>query len=113
MTQWGMLLLCVFIALGVSRTSWRKAGRLALVMTTIVIAVAMLSYMHSTPHGTYVKDVDAPIYATGNIDSGVHPNSHSTEDTSGIVPANSGTESSIGLTGNTGTAGGGSGGAGS
>lgn len=95
MTQWGMLLLCMFIVLGVGRTSWRKAGTIALLFTVIVLGVATTSYMHSTPHGTYINDVDASIYATGNIDRGVHPNSHSTEDTSGIVPANDGTESTI------------------
>lgn len=49
MTQWGMLLLCAYIALGVGRSSWRKAGRFALVLTTVVIAVAMVSYLHSGP----------------------------------------------------------------
>ena len=41
MTQWGMLLLGVFVAIGVSRTEWNKAGRLAMVMTVIIVALAL------------------------------------------------------------------------
>ena len=50
MTQWGMLLLCVYIALGVSRsTTRRQAGRIALVLTAVVIGVVMISYTTSGP----------------------------------------------------------------
>ena len=49
MTQWGMLLLCVYIALGLSRVSWRTAGRLALALTVVVIGTAIISYKHSGP----------------------------------------------------------------
>jgi hypothetical protein len=49
MTQWGMLLLCVYIALGLSRVSWRTAGRLALVVTVVVIGAAIVGYKHSGP----------------------------------------------------------------
>jgi hypothetical protein len=49
MTQWGMLLLCVYIALGLSRVSWRNAGRLAFVLTVVVIGAAIIGYKHSGP----------------------------------------------------------------
>ncbi len=49
MPQWGAGLLCVYIVLGLSRTTWRKAGRLVFVVTGIVIALVMASYMSSTP----------------------------------------------------------------
>jgi hypothetical protein len=49
MTQWGFLLLCVYIALGVGGTTWRKAGRLALVATMMVVGLAMAGYLRSTP----------------------------------------------------------------
>jgi hypothetical protein len=49
MPQWGAGLLALYIVLGLSRTTWRKAGRLAFVVTGIVIALVMVSYMHSTP----------------------------------------------------------------
>jgi hypothetical protein len=51
-TQWGMLLMCAYIALGVSSTTRRKAGRLAMVITAIVITAALASYLRSTPAGT-------------------------------------------------------------
>jgi len=38
MTQWGMLLLGASVALGLSRTAWNKAGRVAIVVTVIVVA---------------------------------------------------------------------------
>jgi hypothetical protein len=44
MTNWGVLLLCAYIALGVSNTSWRKAGRLSLAATIIAIGAAMSTY---------------------------------------------------------------------
>lgn len=44
MTQWGVVLLGVYMALGLSSMVWRKAGRLAIVVTTIVIAAAMAKY---------------------------------------------------------------------
>ena len=41
MTQWGMLLLGVFVALGLSRTESNKAGRLAMVITVIIVSLAL------------------------------------------------------------------------
>jgi hypothetical protein len=44
MTQWGFFLLCVYVALGVSRMSWRKAGTAAAMMTAIIMAAVFASY---------------------------------------------------------------------
>jgi hypothetical protein len=44
MTQWGMVLLGVFVALGLSPGAWRKTGRLAVLVTVVAIAAAMASY---------------------------------------------------------------------
>jgi hypothetical protein len=84
MTQWGMLLICVYIGLGAAgRLTWRKAGRIALGVTTVVIAAAIVSYMHTTPTDKYYRNVDASVYATG------YPyGTQSTEDTTGVQPAN-------------------------
>lgn len=49
MTQWGVLLLCAYIVLGVSKFSRRVAGRLALVVTVLVIGAATVSYMTTGP----------------------------------------------------------------
>jgi hypothetical protein len=66
MTEWGMLLLCAFIALGAtSRLTRRQAGRAAFVLTVIVIAVAIVSYKSSTPQDKYIPSVDSLVYATG------------------------------------------------
>ena len=55
MPQWGVGLLVVYIVLGLSRTTWRKAGRLVFVVTGIAIAAVMVSYMHSTPTPVFIK----------------------------------------------------------
>jgi hypothetical protein len=80
-TQWGMLLLCVYIALGVSRASWRKAGRLAVVFTVIVIGIVMAQYTSKTP-----KLVISPLNGTnsGNLSSPAqNTDSANSEDTTG------------------------------
>jgi hypothetical protein len=43
-THWGYALLVTFVALGVSRVSWRKAGRLATGIALAVMAYALHSY---------------------------------------------------------------------
>ena len=64
MTQWGMLLLCAYIALGAtSRLTRRQAGRAALALTVVVIAVAMAQY--STPKSKYIPGVDSWVYESG------------------------------------------------
>ena len=95
MTEWGMLLICLYIGLGASGLTWRKAGQIALGVTTLVIAAAIVSYMHTTPSDKYYRNVDANVYATGypygapTTSSGTSvPSSQSTEDTSGVQPAN-------------------------
>ena len=66
MTEWGMLLLCAYIALGATRRlTRRQAGAAALALTIIVIAAAMVSYSSSTPTDKYIPFVDATVYATG------------------------------------------------
>ena len=49
MSQWGIALLCAYIFLGVCRTTWRKAGYLALILTAAVIGVVMVNYMKTAP----------------------------------------------------------------
>lgn len=44
MSLWGYGLLATFLTLGVSRTSWRKAGRLTTMAALIVMAYAFHSY---------------------------------------------------------------------
>lgn len=88
MTQWGMLLLCVYIALGASsRLKWRTAGRIAFGITVVVIGAAMVSYMRGTPTDKYYKAIDAPVYATGRATATPGQSVDSTEDTSGAQPA--------------------------
>jgi hypothetical protein len=87
MTEWGMGLLCVYIALGATgRLTWRQAGRVALGVTVIVVAVAMVSYTRSTPTDKYIPSVDATVYSTGNTaaTSGSPP---TTEDQTGVKAA--------------------------
>lgn len=45
MSQWGIGLLCAYIFLGVCRTTWRKAGYLAVILTAGTLAVVMVKYM--------------------------------------------------------------------
>jgi hypothetical protein len=44
MTHWGYAMLVTFVALGLSPVSWRKAGRLASMVTVALIAYALYSY---------------------------------------------------------------------
>jgi hypothetical protein len=44
MTHWGYALLVLFVALGLSRISWRKAGRLASAITLAAMAYAFHTY---------------------------------------------------------------------
>jgi hypothetical protein len=41
MTRWGFALLFVYVALGLSPTPWRKAGRLAVLLTLAVLGFVM------------------------------------------------------------------------
>lgn len=67
MTEWGMLLLCAFIALGATdRITWRRAGFVGLGLTVVVIGYAVTSYRATTPTDKYIPSIDATIYATGN-----------------------------------------------
>jgi hypothetical protein len=44
MTHWGYALLLAFVALGLSPVSWRKAGRLAVLVTLAAMSYAFHSY---------------------------------------------------------------------
>lgn len=44
MTKWGYGLLTIFVVLGLIPTGWRKAGRLASLITLVVTAYALHSY---------------------------------------------------------------------
>lgn len=44
MTQWGFVLLIAYVSLGASRLTWRKAGRVATVLTAVVLAAVFVSY---------------------------------------------------------------------
>jgi hypothetical protein len=67
MTEWGMGLLVAFIALGATdRLTWRQSGRVAFVLTVIVIVVVVAKYSSTTPTDKYVRSLDATVYATGN-----------------------------------------------
>jgi xanthine/uracil permease len=43
-TNWGILLLCAYVALGLSPATRSKAGRLAVLFTTVVIGAVMASF---------------------------------------------------------------------
>jgi hypothetical protein len=43
-TNWGILLLCAYVALGLSPATRSKAGRLAVLVTTVVIGAVMASF---------------------------------------------------------------------
>jgi hypothetical protein len=89
MTEWGMLLLCAYIALGATgRLTRRQAGAAALVLTAVVIAVAMVSYTRSTPTDKYIPDVDATVYQTGRPVPPLNGDTSTTEDVTGVQPAN-------------------------
>lgn len=87
MTEWGMGLLCAYIALGATgRLTWRQAGKVALVLTVIVIGVVMVKYSRSPPTDPYLRSIDATVYQTGNPaeNTGARP---STEDHTGVKAA--------------------------
>jgi hypothetical protein len=88
MTQWGMLLLCAYIALGAtSRLTRRQAGRAAFALTVVVVAVAMVQYSSITPIDKYIPKTDSSVYATGRPPlpgPGTSPNS---EDVTGVQAA--------------------------
>ena len=90
MTQWGMLLLCVYITLGVGRVSWRKSGHIAFVITAVVIAAAVVSYVHKAPVDKYIRSVDATVYQTGVqpiVPGEITHSTPSTEDVTGATAA--------------------------
>jgi cell division protein FtsN len=97
MTQWGMLLLCAFIALGAtSRLTRRQAGRAALALIVVVIAAAIVSYKTSTPTDKFIPFSDAQVYATGrppqpgsssNPQPGTGSSPNPTEDVTGVKAA--------------------------
>jgi Na+(H+)/acetate symporter ActP len=89
MTEWGMLLLCAYIALGATgRLTWRQAGRVGLVLTAIVIAAVMVSYSSTTPTDNYIRSIDATVYQSGKEPRNGIP---STEDVAGAQAATWGT----------------------
>lgn len=88
MTQWAMLLLCAYIALGAtSRLTRRQAGRAAVALTAIVIAVAMVKYSSTTPTDKYVPSVDSSEYATGPSPLPDPGTAATRLDTTGMKPA--------------------------
>jgi hypothetical protein len=88
MTEWGMLLLCAYIALGATgRLTRRQAGRAALALTVVVIGVAMVSYSRSTPTDKYIPFVDATVYQTGREPLPGTGGPPSTEDVTGVKAA--------------------------
>ena len=45
MTNWGYLLLVGFVALGLTeRTTWRKASRLAIILSALVMVAVFANY---------------------------------------------------------------------
>jgi hypothetical protein len=89
MTQWGMLLLCAYIALGATgRLTRRQAGRAAFALTVVVIAVATATYSSSSPTDKYIPTTDASVYATGREPPPVTgASSNPTEDVTGVKAA--------------------------
>ena len=89
MTQWGMLLLCAYIALGAtSRLTRRQAGRAAFALIVVVIAAAIVSYKISTPTDKFIPFSDSQVYATGRPPQpGTQPSSYPTEDVTGVKAA--------------------------
>lgn len=87
MTQWGMLLLCAYIALGAtSRLTRRQAGRAAATLTVIVVAVALLEYSSTTPTDKYIPSRDSSVYATGRTPQPFE-STPTGEDVTGVKPA--------------------------
>jgi hypothetical protein len=88
MTQWGMLLLCAYIALGAtSRLTRRQAGRAAVALTAVVIAVALFDYSSSTPTDKYIPNFDSAVYATGRAPQPGPQTPSTSEDVTGVTPA--------------------------
>jgi hypothetical protein len=88
MTQWGMLLLCAYIALGAtSRLTRRQAGYAAAAVTVVVIAVAMIGYSRGTPTAKYIPNLDSAVYATGRPPP-AYSSPPTSEDVTGVKPAN-------------------------
>ncbi len=86
MTEWGMLLLCAYIALAAtSRLTQRQAGGAAIVLTVVVVAVVMVQYRSTTPQDKYIRALDATVYLTGNPNQRTNP--PTTEDHSGVQAA--------------------------
>ncbi len=86
MTEWGMLLLCAYIALAATnRLTQRQAGGVALALTVVVIAVVMIHYRLTTPTDKYIRALDATVYPTGNPAQNAGP--PTTEDQSGVKAA--------------------------
>ena len=86
MTEWGMLLLCAYIALAATnRLTQRQAGGAALALTVVVVAVVMFHYRTSTPTDKYIRALDATVYLTGNPWESTGP--PTTEDQSGVRAA--------------------------
>ncbi len=86
MTEWGMLLLCAYIALAAtSRLTQRQAGGAALALTVVVIGIVILHYRSATPTDKYIRALDATVYATGNPAQSAGP--PTTEDQSGVRAA--------------------------
>jgi hypothetical protein len=88
MTEWGMLLLCAYIALGAtSRITRRQAGRAAVALTIIVIAGAMVEYWSTTPTDKYIPNTDAGVYATGQPPPPYARTRPNSEDVTGVKAA--------------------------
>ncbi|HTU31237.1 MAG TPA: hypothetical protein VMF07_17735 [Solirubrobacteraceae bacterium] len=86
MTEWGMLLLCAYIALAATnRLTQRQAGGAALALTIVVVSVVMLHYRSATPTDKYIRSLDATVYLTGNPFENTGP--PTTEDQSGVQAA--------------------------
>ena len=78
-------MICAYIALGATgRLTRRQAGRAALVLTAIVGAVVMVSYLNTTPKDDYIRAIDATVYQTGREPPGGIP---TTEDVTGAQAA--------------------------
>jgi hypothetical protein len=44
MTQWGMGLLALYVALGVGPGTWRKSGRVAVLVSSVVLVAVFAKY---------------------------------------------------------------------
>ena len=88
MTEWGMLLLCAYIALGATgRLTRRQAGRAAAALTVVVIAVVTVEYSTTTPTDKYIPNVDSAVYATGRPPQPGPGTPPTSEDVTGVKAA--------------------------